>query len=332
VHRRLDLICLANPPVLVTSVSDPSQATLPRRGEKDFEPNPTILQSDILATARNAMHNAISHPRLGSLRNRIVGIYSPEGPTPLVTAINQDAPAAVAEDNAGAEAPVKPKRVIKDLMSGIPLDACVYVPNSKGPYFKSVGKTDRWNRTWLLPEEALYLLERGTLDIRWPASITGPVQTEDDGEEMDIPMSLQAAYACFMGRGGLTSERYSVYTGLKRLGYIVTRAPAWDGSQDEPEPELEPENRIASYVKGISGCWSRFYNSIPNIWESDYSAQGPLIGFRTPRDYSECIKRELYNIYIYIYIYIHILTKTHRCRFPQASLDSRRRCGRGKAF
>ncbi|OKL57458.1 hypothetical protein UA08_07220 [Talaromyces atroroseus] len=270
----------------VSLVTDPSQVTIPRRGEKDFEPNPTILQSDTLATSRNAMHNAISHPRLGSSKNRIVGIYCPEGPTPLVTDTNQEV--AAEEDG---KTPAKPKPVVKDPMSGIPSDACVHVTNSKGPFFKTVGKTDRWNRTWLLPEEALYLLERGTLDIRWPASITGTVQTETDAEEMDIPMSLQAAYACLMGRGGLTLERYIVYTGLKRLGYTLRRAPAWYGAQDEPETEPDGESRIVSYAKGISNCWSRFYNSIPNIWESDYSAQGPLIGFRAPRTYNAVFRK-----------------------------------------
>jgi tRNA-splicing endonuclease subunit Sen54 len=56
-----------------------------------------------------------------------------------------------------------------------------YAYNPKGPLFTKMGQTlplnedplgneRRGHRLWLLPEEALYLLERGTLDIRWPAN------------------------------------------------------------------------------------------------------------------------------------------------------------------
>lgn len=31
-----------------------------------------------------------------------------------------------------------------------------------------MGRDDSKSRIWLLPEEALYLIERGNLDIRWP--------------------------------------------------------------------------------------------------------------------------------------------------------------------
>ena len=42
---------------------------------------------------------------------------------------------------------------------------CVVQP--RGPHFKSLGKADRQGRVWLLPEEMLYLIERGNLDVRW---------------------------------------------------------------------------------------------------------------------------------------------------------------------
>lgn len=234
------------------------------------------------------MHNAIAHPRYNTLKNRVVGMYAPEGPTPVVTE-EADRIEEKEEEGVGKE-PIKPVTA-KDPMSHIPPDACVYITNARGTFFRTIGKEDRWNRTWLLPEEALYLLERGTLDIRWPASITGSVRTDGE-EELDLPMSLQAAYACLMGRGGLTLERFSVYTGLKRLGYTVIRAPSWDGSQDEREPDAENETQsMLSYIKGIPNSWNRFYNSISNLWESDYSAQGPLIGYRTPRHYSRCQRK-----------------------------------------
>ena len=51
---------------------------------------------------------------------------------------------------------------------------------------------------------------------------------EDDKErEEGIRMSLQAAYAYLLGKQGLMLERYKVYAGLKRSGYVVQRRPAW---------------------------------------------------------------------------------------------------------
>ena len=41
----------------------------------------------------------------------------------------------------------------------------------------------------------------------------------------ELPMSLQGAYASFIGKSGLTLERYQVFAGLRRLGYTVVRAP-----------------------------------------------------------------------------------------------------------
>ena len=113
------------------------------------------------------------------------------------------------------------------------------VDNAHGPHFRTIGKGDSKNRVWLLPEEALYLIERGSLDIRWPDR---PSPGDESGQEVDtkgddeedligeLPMSLQGAYASFIGKSGLTLERYQVFSGLRRLGYTVVRAPTWDES------------------------------------------------------------------------------------------------------
>lgn len=91
------------------------------------------------------------------------------------------------------------------------------VEHPSGPFFKTIGKGDTRGRVHLLPEETLYLVERGSLDLRW----TGVEELED------LPLSLQAAYAYMIGSQGLSLERYTVYSGLKRSGFIVQRAPTW---------------------------------------------------------------------------------------------------------
>ncbi|KAL2438670.1 hypothetical protein ABEF95_012933 [Exophiala dermatitidis] len=273
------------------SSSTSGQAIIPKRGTKDFEPNPTRSQASALDAACLAMHTALSAVRVHSGRSHLVGQYLAD-------------PKDWRWD---------------DGRHG----RCVVVPKFKSTHLKVMGQADRNNWVWLLPEEALFLLERGSLDIRWPdiveeeveeadkevtttdrestAAQDPPQASQDDAkaeadtkresdvvtapEDVDtehgdtrketetntdesasqqqpaqissrkisdsdseprigqIPMSLQGAYASFIGKDGLTLERYSVYAGLKRAGYIVQRAPTWhdtdidevNGSIDGPQ-------------------------------------------------------------------------------------------------
>lgn len=71
----------------------------------------------------------------------------------------------------------------------------------------------------LLPEEALYLLERGTLQI-WchPSAYDPSVPASEDlvwddaraGFDGCVEMSAMEAFSRFIGRDGLTLERYQV--------------------------------------------------------------------------------------------------------------------------
>lgn len=213
----------------LTSSSTPGQALIPKRGTKDFEPNPTRSQASALDAARLAMHTALSAVRVHSGKGHLVGQYFP----------NQDDWRW--EDNG----------------TGVRHGRCVVVYKFKSTHLKVMGQADRNNWVWLLPEEALYLLERGSLDIRWPdipdddqtveelahrEAAEGQQEPEDANTTSkqsrvtprlevtpvgELPMSLQGAYASFIGKDGLTLERYSVYAGLKRAGYIVQRAPTW---------------------------------------------------------------------------------------------------------
>ena len=82
---------------------------------------------------------------------------------------------------------------------------------ARGTHSKTIGKADSKGVLWLLPEETIYMVERGNLECWW---------------EEGVPMSLQGAYAsCLRGCGGL--ERYQVYSYLKRAGYILQRAPTF---------------------------------------------------------------------------------------------------------
>ncbi len=91
-----------------------------------------------------------------------------------------------------------------------PTENLAEVQAARGPHFKTLGKADK-RGVWLLPEETIYMVERGALECWW---------------EEGVPMSLQGVYAsCLQGCGGL--ERYQVYSYLKRAGYILQRAPSF---------------------------------------------------------------------------------------------------------
>lgn len=208
------------------------------------------------------MHNALAHPRLHHAKARIIGIYAPDGSAPTATT------------ERGEQDSSAPKRAT----AAIHADACVYVPNPRGQHFKTIGRADSRGREWLLPEEALYLLERGSLDIRWPCALTGE---EGDGAS-ELPMSLQAAYACLIGRGGLTVERYSVYSGLRRLGYVIIRAPGW---YEQSGDSAAPAGERAAIQRGPEiGLFTRFWQW---FYSSNSTATGPVIGLGIHRSYSE---------------------------------------------
>ncbi|KAJ5227512.1 uncharacterized protein N7469_007518 [Penicillium citrinum] len=261
------------------SLTDSNSATLPKRGEKDFEPNPTEYQADVLSASRQAMHNALAHPRLHNANNKVIGYFAPDGPAPP--------PGVTIEDPA--------KFGGKGVGVNVHLGSCVYVPNPKGQYFKNMGQSDRWNRVWLLPEEALFLIERGSLDIRWPNEMTG--SAGESAEELSIPMSLQAAYASFIGHSGLTLERYTVFTGLKRLGYALARAPGWDDTAQAENALLKDQKQevaVRHPLKrgpGLAGILDQLFSWVSDPFCTSSTAAGPVVGCGMHRSYNDIYRK-----------------------------------------
>ena len=177
-----------------------------------------------------------------------------------------------------------------------------FVYNPKGPHFTKMGRVlaaaedpfgedgRRGQRMWLLPEEVLYLLERGTVDVRWPAG-------EGEGEGEGLPMSLQGAYAMFLGEegerdGGLTFERYSVYSGLKRAGYTVQRAPSWASAGPplvkECFPQATPQRTWNLGLGLLWSCWP--WRRDPDE-PDEAQKEGPLVPPGLYRSYPDIYRR-----------------------------------------
>lgn len=100
-------------------------------------------------------------------------------------------------------------------------------------------------------------------------------------------MSLQAAYAYLAGRGGLTLERYAVYAGLKRSGYIVLRAPGWDGGEGDGGGGGGGVSTAGAPELEALGIWGWLYKALFQVKPIDPPPLGPLVGPGLYRSYSK---------------------------------------------
>jgi len=206
-----------------------------------------------------------------------------------------------------------------------PITCGAYVEKVKGNHFNTMGK---WKdgSVWLAPEEALYLLERGTLDVRIPddglqvpepassvegvagddsevsqkdPSPTNPTAAllpEDGEQDPRLPMTLQAAYAAFIDMTQDTEfpvsiEMYQVYAGLRRCGYTVVRAEeAFE--QDTCASPLPPsENglmqRISRLIFGPQQGPLNTFTPALSTSQTRRARQGPIFAPGFYRSYDE---------------------------------------------
>ncbi|KAH6847869.1 hypothetical protein B0I37DRAFT_431765 [Chaetomium sp. MPI-CAGE-AT-0009] len=220
-----------------------------RRGEKDFEAHGTRAQADALEQSRAAMRDVLSYTRVhpaGARGNLARGWYFPawwEGYQEEEEGGKEGAGAGVGGGE-GREGDKKPFGFVRERV--VVLEGSSVASQALGRAVTGQAK-DRpaRGRDWLLPEEALYLVERGSLDLWWPLKgleeIFPPDGTaeavKEEGAEADevdeydvgFPLSLQAAYALLIGndgeRGKISLQKFQVYSNLKRCGYNILRAP-----------------------------------------------------------------------------------------------------------
>jgi tRNA-splicing endonuclease subunit Sen54 len=236
---------------------------LPTRGTKDFEPHGTNLQQSTLDASREAMHTALSQTRFhGPDKSRAV--YDAEGNGAWV--FN---PTGQWVKSTGKVKPV-PGRATR-------------MADTEGNV-----KEQKLMRLWLLPEEALWLIERGSLDIRYPAE---EGQEEDEG----LPMSLQGAYAAYIGRekeGGLTLEQFTTYQYLKRCGYHVFRAR--NNLHNVPKPASRPAAAAAEAQStfSIAELWRYLFNASASSTQ-ERARLGPLVKPGLYRSYDDIYRQLL---------------------------------------
>ncbi|KAI0422499.1 tRNA-splicing endonuclease subunit sen54 N-term-domain-containing protein [Xylaria grammica] len=270
---------------LLASPGKKSQASSKaiRRGEKDFESHGTRAQESVLESSRSAMHEVLSYTRQHQPRNALRGWYfpdhwanmPPESESTTLSASNKQLTDRSTKFGDSAQGLFARERTVA-------------LESDKGTMLSSMGRvitsaeksSPGRLKTWLLPEEALFLIERGTLDLWWPVRGVEEIFPADEDQEapqmnwekledyeLGVPLSLQAAYALFIGRDGergkISLEKYQVYSNLRRTGYKVLRATPLPV---QPSPSRTPRS-----------LWEWFFSLLQNTSNPKYSGYGPLV-------------------------------------------------------
>ncbi|PCH39798.1 hypothetical protein WOLCODRAFT_66993 [Wolfiporia cocos MD-104 SS10] len=207
-----------------------SRPVIPKRGEKEFEPSTaggSGLQRHVLDRARSAMLDALSAPRTISSKSISYGVWYPEIARTHVT-----------------------------LGKGIhfaTMGHSVARASTEEDDAKKVQK-----RLELLPEEALYLVERGGM-LCWKSADLSIAATPGLDDVEGVPMTVQQAFAEMIGKEDLTLEKYQVFAYLKRLGYSVTRAKP-------PTPEYPSPPALSTGRERPTSVFARIRTLLLAFW------------------------------------------------------------------
>lgn len=230
-----------------------------RKGEKDFESHGTRAQDGMLEASRKVMDDVLGYTRIHREEAWVRGWCFPDWWEET-------------EETADHE--------------GLWLkDRVVMMEHERGGWQKDIGrslpgKIDRLGagKMWLLPEEAIYLAERGTADLWWPDQQLEDILAQGDQDmtkvnmgpdnyDVGLPLSLEAVYSLFIGnngeRGKISLPKYQVFSHLKRAGFNILRAPT--------HPELPQAANPATSL------WQRLFSFISSERQPRRDSFGPLV-------------------------------------------------------
>ncbi|KAH6621125.1 hypothetical protein B0J18DRAFT_217815 [Chaetomium sp. MPI-SDFR-AT-0129] len=273
-----------------------------RKGEKDFESHGTRAQADALEQSRAAMRDVLSYTRVhpGGGATAARGWYFPawwEG-------YQEREEEERGKEKEGGEK--RPFGFVRERV--VVLEGSSVASQALGRAVTGQAK-DRpaRGRDWLLPEEALYLVERGSLDLWWPVKELGEIfppdgtvkeakdkevgeeggEEEVDEYEQGFPLSLQAAYALLIGndgeRGKISLQKFQVYSNLKRCGYNILRAP--------PAAKTSPEPIISTPITTTLWQWFTSLLTKPTPSPPTHLPYGPLVQPGLYRSYASIYRQ-----------------------------------------
>ncbi|XP_029456379.1 tRNA-splicing endonuclease subunit Sen54 isoform X2 [Rhinatrema bivittatum] len=131
-----------------------------------------------------------------------------------------------------------------------PQEDLVELQSPAGKFWHTMGFSEQ-GKQCLFPEEAVYLLECGSVQLFYKG----------------LPLSIQEAYERLLSQGTVTLLQYQVFSHLKRLGYIVMRFnPCTVLSPYERQLNLEScyQSSGRSHRKRKRSSTSRFKNKEEN--------------------------------------------------------------------
>ncbi|KXN89117.1 putative tRNA-splicing endonuclease subunit sen54 [Leucoagaricus sp. SymC.cos] len=257
-----------------------ARPVIPKRGEKEFEPRAhggTGLQTHILYRARSAMFETLRATRTISSKGISYGIWHPTLGRTQITV----------------------PRGIHFLTMGHS------VPR---PTIDESGVSKMHKRLELLPEEAIYLIERGAL-FCWKECDVDTTHLQGFEGIAGAPMSVQQAYVEMIGRDNLTLERFQVYAYLRRLGYAVTRCESPNDSYPMAPPfDFSKRKPNLSLFRHIFSSFSSLFSKALSIFTLSFSWWRP---FR--------ISRWVHHDYALIYRFLRFLPSGHSVPLQQSS-------------
>ncbi|KAI6014815.1 tRNA-splicing endonuclease subunit sen54 N-term-domain-containing protein [Pisolithus microcarpus] len=239
-----------------------TRPVIPKRGEKDFEPvhgRGSDLQLHVLDRARGAMFETLRAERGISSKSASYGIWYPSV----------------------ARVHVVTSRGVHFASMGHSVSRASETSGNTEPESGKNHKTG--TRLELLPEEAIYLIERGALFCYKSIPSSSSRINLENVEEISpgAPMTVQQAYAEMIGREDMSLERYQVYAYLKRLGFVLRRAkPPTSALSVAPSRSLcLPAERAPNIWQRIAASFSYLFLKVLNVigWAFHPSPWRPLL-------------------------------------------------------
>ncbi|KAF8158038.1 tRNA-splicing endonuclease subunit sen54 N-term-domain-containing protein [Crassisporium funariophilum] len=216
-----------------------ARPVIPKRGEKEFEPRAgggSNLQLHVLDRARGAMFDTLRATRTISSKAVSYASWHPDLARTHVTLAR-----GIHFSNMGHSAP---RSVIGE---------------------DGIEKIQK--RLELLPEEAIYLIERGAL-FCWKQTDLNMGQIPGLNDVVGSPMTVQQAYSEMIGAEDLTLEKFQVFAYLKRLGYVVTRATPPSSSYPMPSSSVltKPGPSILQRIQSLFPMWMSSISQVLFNW------------------------------------------------------------------